>query len=258
MERFENKTVIVTGGAQGIGRATCIEFAKEGAKVAIVDFNENYGKELEEKICNLGLKAKFFKTDVSKEEEIKSMVDNVAEYFGTIDVLVNCAAKGIIKGVNATVEEWHDIFQTNVIGYVTCIKYCLEYMKKNEKSSIVNIASISGFIAQPGYLTYNVTKAAIVNMARCLAMDLAKYNIRVNNVCPGTIWTDNNAYYIGLDYHVNREQADKHPDLGGKHLLNRVGDPIEVARSILFLASDDASFITGENLMVDGGYTAKA
>lgn len=258
MKRFVNKTIIVTGGAQGIGRATCLEFVKEGAQVAIVDYNSEFGLKLEREICEEGGKAKYFDADVSKEKDISKMVANVKKYFGSIDVLVNCAAKCIIKGVYATVDEWQEIFQTNVIGYVTCVKHCLKYMKENERSAIVNIASISGFIAQPEYLTYNTTKAAVVNMARCLAMDLAKYNIRVNNVCPGTIWTDNNALYIKRDYGVNREEADNHPELGGKHLLGRLGDPVEVARSILFLSSDDASFITGENLMVDGGYIAKA
>lgn len=210
MKRFTNKTIIVTGGAQGIGRATCLEFSKEGGRVAIVDFNDEYGEQLEKEILNTGRMARYFKADVSDENEIKEMVDSVGNYFGTIDVLVNCAARCIIKGVEATVSEWQEVFQTNVIGYVTCVKHCLKYMVKNEKSAIVNIASISGFIAQPEYLTYNTSKAAVVNIARCLAMDLAKYNIRVNNVCPGTIWTDNNAFYIGRDYGVNREQADMH------------------------------------------------
>lgn len=256
--RFKNKVAIVTGGAQGIGRATCIAFAKEGANVVIVDFDNEKGKNLRDKIISMGGNAIYVFADVSKEEDIANMTKKVYEIFGAIHILVNCAARCIIKGIDATVSEWQEVFQTNVIGYVMCAKYCLEAMKKNESSAIVNIASISGFIAQPEYLTYNTSKAAVINMARCLAMDLAKYNVRVNNVCPGTIWTKNNEYYIGRDYGVNREEADRHPELGGKHLLNRVGDPEEVAKSILFLASDDASFITGENLMVDGGYTAKA
>ncbi|WP_151736033.1 SDR family NAD(P)-dependent oxidoreductase [Paenibacillus tengchongensis] len=256
--RFLDKVVIVTGGAQGIGRATCENFAKEGAKVAIVDFDIEKGTALQEELNKMGFETLFIYADVSKEEDIAAMSDKVYRHFGAIHILVNCAAKGIIKGIDASVEEWQAVFMTNVVGYVTCVKYCLEAMKKNKSSAIVNIASISGFIAQPEYLTYNTSKGAVVNMARCLAMDLAKYNIRVNNVCPGTIWTKNNEFYIGRDYGVNREEADRHPEIGGKHLLQRVGTPEEVAKSVLFLASDDASFITGENLMVDGGYTAKS
>lgn len=256
--RLKNRVAIITGGAQGIGRATCIALAKEGAKVIIADFNKEKGLMLENELNDIGYVAKFIESDVSQEDSIKNMVSETVKYFGKINILVNCAANCIIKGLDATVEEWKDVMMTNVIGYATTVKYCAEIMKDHEKCAIVNISSISGFIAQPEYLTYNTSKAALVNMSRCLAMDLAKYGIRVNNVCPGTIWTKNNEYYIGRDYGVNREQADNHPELGGKHLLNRLGDPEEVANSILFLVSDDSSFITGENLMVDGGYTAKA
>ena len=256
--RLCGKVAIVTGGAQGIGKATCIRFAQEGACVAIVDINKEKGLQLEKEITDKGNISAFIYADISKEEDIIEMIDKVQKRFGNIHILVNCAIKGIIKGINASVEEWQETFMTNVIGYALCVKRCLESMKKNQGCSIVNIASISGFIAQPEYLTYNTAKGALVNMTRCLAMDLAKFNIRVNNVCPGTIWTDNNAFYLERDYGVNRAEADRHPELGGKHLLGRLGEPEEVANSILFLVSDEASFITGENLMVDGGYTAKA
>ena len=253
-----NKVIVITGGAQGIGKATSIEFAKCGAIICVVDKNIQKGKETESILQSYNSLSAHFYADVSSEKDIEIVINKIESIFSVIDVLVNCAASGIIKGINASVEEWHEVFQTNVIGYVLCSKYCLKAMKRSEHGAIINIASISGFIAQPDYLTYNTSKAALLNMTRCLAMDLAKYNIRVNSVCPGTIWTENNAYFIGRDFGVDREGANKHPDIGGKHLLGRVGDPEEVAKTIVFLASEEASFITGENLVVDGGYTIKS
>ncbi|MEK3864596.1 SDR family oxidoreductase [Paenibacillus sp. FSL H7-0716] len=250
-----NKTAIITGGAQGIGKAVCLEFANQGANVIIADIDEEKSKVLENEINKNGKRCAYIITDISNEVSIKQLVEQSIGHFGKIDILVNCAAKFIIKGLEASVEEWQEMFMTNVIGYALCAKYSAEQMKKSGQGSIVNIASTSGFIAQPEYLTYNTTKGALVNMVRCLALDLAPYNIRVNNVCPGTVWTENNAFHTGRQYNVDRHGADKHPEIGGKHVLNRVADPGEIAKAVLFLASDEASFITGENLMVDGGYT---
>lgn len=201
----------------------------------------------------------FVYANVSKEESIQEMVNLSIKHFGSVDILVNCAACFIFKGIEATVDEWTDMFMTNVVGYALCAQYTVPEMIKAGKGAIVNIASISGFIAQPGYLTYNTTKGALVNMTRCMAQDLAIHNIRVNNVCPGTVWTENNEYYTKLEYgeDLDREAANQHPDIGGKHMLKRVADPEEIAKAVLFLASEDASFITAENLIVDGGYTAQ-
>lgn len=254
---FKNKVILVTGGAQGIGKAICQEFSSLGGRVIIADYEDTKGILLRDEIKDLGGDAIFIKVDFSKEEEIIEMSKIIYKNFGKLDILINCAAKGVIKGIDATKEEWYTVFDTNVLGYVFTIKHCLELLKSGEKSNIVNISSISGFIAQPGYLTYSMTKAAIMNMARCLAMDFAPFGIRVNNVCPGTIWTENNAFYISRDYNVDLEGANKHPEIGGKHLLKRVGFPEEVAKAVVFLASDNATFITGENLVVDGGYTVQ-
>jgi dihydroanticapsin dehydrogenase len=123
-------------------------------------------------------------------------------------------------------------------------------------SAIVNFASISGHIAQPGYLTYNATKAAVVNMTRCMAMDLAPKGIRVNAVNQGTVWNKNNERYHREELGLTRAEADRHPDIGGRHMLGRTADPEEVASAVAFLLSSESSYITGENLMVDAGYTA--
>lgn len=255
--RFTDKTAIITGGAQGIGRSTCLKFAEEGATVFIVDINQAKGSALETEIREKGQRAFFVYADITKECDIIEMCEKVGQESRKVHILVNCAMKGIIKGLEASVEEWTECFMTNVVGFALCIKHCSKMMKHID-AAIINIASISGFIAQPGYLTYNTTKGALINMVRCIAMDLAEFEIRVNNVCPGTIWTEKNAYFIKRDYGVELEQANLHPEIGGKHLLHRVGYPEEIANCILFLASNEASFITGTNLIVDGGYIAKA
>jgi dihydroanticapsin dehydrogenase len=130
-------------------------------------------------------------------------------------------------------------------------------MKKVGKGAIVNLCSISSFIAQPECMTYNATKGALATMTKCMALDLAPFNIRVNSVCPGTVWTESTAEFYQETLGISRPEADSHPDIGTLHLLQRNADPEEIAEAILFLASDSASFMTAENLMVDGGYTAR-
>lgn len=255
---FKDKVVIVTGGAQGIGRATVEKFYRSGAKVVVVDLDEEKAIEL---LSDLSLidsegEATFLKLDVGCPDELKQMADKVVAVYGRIDTLVNIAACFIIKGIDASYNEWQQVFRTNVIGYALAAQACLPELKKTE-GSIVNMSSISGLIAQPGYMTYNTSKAAVINMTKCMAQDFAPFNVRVNSVSPGTVWTKNNEFYIGRDYGVDLEGANKHPEIGGKHMLERVAQPEEVANAIFFLASKEAGFITAENLVIDGGYVSQ-
>ncbi|MGH0435004.1 SDR family NAD(P)-dependent oxidoreductase [Bacillus basilensis] len=256
MRGIKDKVVIVTGGAQGIGLATCQAFLDKGASVVIADVEPSMGKQAEQDFLKEGKSAFFIEADIANEESIENLVNKTVEKFGRIDILINCAGIFIMRGLEATVEEWRKMLDVNVIGYALCTKHVVPEMKKVGKGAIVNIASISSFIAQPQYLTYNTAKAAVANMTRCMALDLADDNIRVNAVCPGTVWNKNNEKYHMEALGLNREQANKHPEIGGAHILKRVADPEEIASAIVFLASDEASFITAENLMVDGGYTA--
>ncbi|MBI5758770.1 MAG: glucose 1-dehydrogenase [Planctomycetales bacterium] len=255
MGRLHGKVAIVTGGAAGIGQATCQVFSDEGAAVVIADVNAKAGKATEREIAAAGGNVRFVKTDVADEASIQRMVKAVVREFGRIDILVNNAAVFVLRGIDATVEEWHQILDVNVIGTALVSKHVVPEMRKAGGGAIVNLGSISSFIAQPQFVTYNATKAAISNMTRCMALDLAPDNIRVNAVCPGTVWTQ-------IVEKLNREQgrdraaADKHPEWGGASLLKRIADPVEIARTILFLVSDDSSYVTGANLIVDGGYTA--
>ncbi len=252
--RLKEKVAIITGSGSGIGRATALLFAEEGAKVVVVDINREAGERTTSLITDHGGDAVFVNADISKEEEARRISDEAVRAFGKIDILVNNAAVFVLKGLEATVEDWQRSLAVNVVGTALCSKYAAEEMKKQGKGAIVNLGSISSFIAQPEFITYSVTKAAILQMTRNMAMDLAPFNIRVNCVCPGTILTPalkNPVEQQGLSLEqLLAEEASK-------HLLNRVGEPREVAYAILFLASDEASFITGTHLMVDGGYTAQ-
>ena len=247
--RVSDKVAVITGGATGIGEATAELLADEGARVAIVD-RDPAGETVAKSIDG----ARFYRADISSEDDVKNAMEQAESDLGGIDILVNNAAVFVLKGLDASPEEWHQSLDVNIIGTSLCTRYASESMKKRGGGAIVNLSSISGFIAQPEFLTYSATKAALVNMTRCMALDLAPHGIRVNCVCPGTIRT------AATDRHMEQTGETEEEFLAENapmHLLNRVGTPREVAYAILFLASDEASFITATPLMVDGGYTAR-
>jgi Dehydrogenases with different specificities (related to short-chain alcohol dehydrogenases) len=252
--RLKDKVAIVTGGAHGIGQATATLFAEEGAMVVIADPSVEAGKECAARITDEGGKANFVRTDISSEDDCHNCCDESVRAFGRLDILVNNAAVFVLKGLEATVGDWERVLGVNVIGTALMSRFAAEYMKQFGGGSIVNLGSISSFVAQPSFVTYSATKAAILQMTRNMAMDLAPFNIRVNCVCPGTILTRASEEHMAR---IGMTKEDFIASEGPKHLLNRVGDPREVAYPILFLASDEASFITGTHLMVDGGYTTK-
>jgi len=256
MQRLKGKVAVVTGGGSGIGKATCELFAQEGAAVIVAERNQESGEATARDIAARGGRILAVQTDVADEDSIRRMVVEGVEAFGPITVLVNNAAVFVLNGIDATPEEWRQILDVNVMGPALVAKHVVPEMRKAGGGAIVNLGSMSSFIAQPQFVTYNSSKAAIANMTRCMALDLAPDNIRANAVCPGAVWTpivERLCREAGLD----RAAADRDPTWGGAHMIQRIADPIEIARAILFLASDEASFITGENLMVDGGYTAK-
>lgn len=256
MNRLKDKVAVITGGGAGIGRATCELFAEEGAAVVIAERHAQTGRAVAEQIKNKGGQALFVQTDVSDEASIQRMVAEAMRVFGRLDILINNAAVFVLRGIEATPEEWRQILDVNVMGPALVAKHVVPHLRRAGGGAIVNLSSISSFIAQPHFVTYNATKAAIANMTRCMALDLAPDNIRVNAVAPGAVWTqivERQCREAGMD----RAAADKDASWGGAHMIQRIAEPREIAYAILFLASDEASFITAENLMVDGGYTAK-
>jgi dihydroanticapsin dehydrogenase len=257
VDRLKNKVAVITGGGSGIGRATCERFAEEGAAVVIAERDEASGRETADQITKAGGRALSIATNVADEASVQQMVKVAERAFGTINILVNNAAVFVLRGIEATPEEWRQIMDVNVMGPALVAKHVVPVMRRAGGGAIVNLASMSSFIAQPNFWTYNASKAGIANLTRCMALDLVVDNIRVNGVAPGTIWTpivQRLTREAGLP---DRAAADRDPKWGGSHMIQRLGEPREVANAILFLASNEASFITGEILMVDGGYTAK-
>jgi len=252
--RLKDKVAIITGAASGIGQATAELFGEEGAKVIVADIDSKGGEASSKTIRDKGGVARFVPSDISKDTDCRKISEEAIDAFGRIDILVNNAATFVLKGFAATVEEWQHSLGVNVIGTALVTKYCVEQMKKNGGGAIVNLGSISGFVAQPDFFAYSSTKAAIGQLTRNMAMDLGVHHIRVNCICPGTILTPASFRHIEK---VGLTLEQFNAEEGAKTFLGRAGRPREVACAILFLASDEASYITGTSLMVDGGYTAQ-
>jgi NAD(P)-dependent dehydrogenase (short-subunit alcohol dehydrogenase family) len=251
--RLEGKVAIITGAADGIGQAAAVLFAREGARLALADVNEEGLK----RTLTLGQMENgegiIKRTDVSKEAEVKELIDLALKTYFRIDILCNNAG---ITGALADLEQedgddWHKVYSVNVLGAVYATKYAARHMKERETGSIVNTASVAGIRSGAGTNAYSASKAALINFTQTAACDLGGYNIRVNAVCPGLIETGMTRPIFEL-----ARQRGKFGKLGSRCELRRYGRPEEVARAILFLASDEASYITGQALPVDGGNTA--
>jgi len=251
--RVQNKVAIVTGAGSGIGRATAELLAEEGAKVVVADIDPAGGNETVNAIREKGGAAHFVQADISQEADAKRISDEAVKTYGGIDILVNNAATFVLKGFEASLEEWRHSLGVNVIGTAMVTKYAVEHLKK-KGGAIVILGSISSFLAQPDFFAYSATKAAMLQLARNMAMDLGPHKIRVNAVCPGSIITA--ASYRHMEkVGMTLEEFDAQE--GAKTFVGRAGQPREVASAILFLVSDEASYITGSHLMVDGGYSAQ-
>lgn len=251
--RFHGQVAIVTGGASGIGLATVKRLASEGAAVAVFDINQPAGESLVADPALKNLNVSYYNIDVTDKAQCAEGVKLFAEANGEkIHYLVNSVAYFGSKGLNAKKEDWDKSFSVNVRGYANMVQACNTYMKQTAgDKSIVNVASVSGSIAQPSRWTYSATKGGVHAMTRCMALDLAKDKIRVNSISPAWVWTPEVAKAA-----ANGGRAKWEPVWGPFHMLNRLSEASEVASAITFLLSEDASFITATNLRVDGGYVS--
>jgi len=253
--RLEDQVAIVTGAASGIGLGIVERFAEEGAKVALVDLNEDLGREAVIAFRSEGLVCEFFPADVAKEEDVIRLMDKVSGVFGGIDHLVNNAGVVLIKPIEEqTVEEWDRVMDVNVKSIFLTTKHSLPWLKKSSRSTIVNIGSISSFVGQKWTPSYVASKGAVLMLSKSLALDLSQYQIRVNCVCPGI--TDTPMLRFHLESSPDPEQTlldrlDRVP-------LERLLKPDDIARAVLYLSSDESAGITGTSLIVDGGYLTAA
>lgn len=253
--RFEGKTVLVTGGASGIGKATAERFLQEGAKVAIIDMSEGSCKVTSEELGAKGFEPLFITGDVSKYDEVRRMVKEAADGLGRIDILFNNAGiliEGTVEQV--TEEAWDRIMAINVKGVFLMCKEVVPLMLAQGSGAIVNNASCSGLVGDRNAIAYNTSKGAVVLMTKCLALDYALKGIRVNCVCPGEIDTP---MFRQEAKARNKPVEEYRKELCEYHPIGRLGMPKEVANAVLFLASGEASFITGAAFSVDGGYTSQ-
>jgi NAD(P)-dependent dehydrogenase (short-subunit alcohol dehydrogenase family) len=251
--RLRNKVAIITGAASGIGSATAVLFANQGARLVLADVDANGLEETAGLIPNAGEAVVLKKTDVANEAEIKALIRQALDTYSQVDILCNNA--GITGDISSPDEQqhniWHQVYDVNVLGAVLAVKHIAKHMQARKKGSIVNTASVAGIRSGAGGNAYSASKAALINFTQTAACDLGGYNIRVNAVCPGLIETGMTKPVF--DY--ARESGKAHK-LGSRCELKRYGHPEEIAYAILFLASDESSFITGQALAVDGGNTA--
>jgi len=252
MKRLEGKVALITGAASGIGKATALVFAREGAVPIIGDVDHRNAETVVQAIQEAGGRARFYPLDVVNAKQIMKVVINTVKDFGGIDILVNNA--GVIDPGNVartTEEMWDRQIDVNLKGVFLCSKYVVPEMLK-KGGAIVNVASISGVLPGTEESAYAASKGGIVLLTQTMALDYAKYNIRVNSVSPG--WTRTPMTLKAIEEMGGWDVVE--PFIKRVQPFGRLGEPEEVANVILFLASDEASLVTGANIMVDGGYTA--
>ena len=247
---FKDKVALVTGASFGIGRAAAIAFAKRGAKVVLVDWMEDY--ETNNAIKDLGGDVVFYACDISKSSEVEATHAKAIEHFGRLDYAYNNAG---IEGATAKTQDyteanWDKVIDVNLKGVFLCMKYQIPHMLKNGKGAIVNCASIAGKVGFEGLPAYVASKHGIIGLTKTAALENARTGIRVNVVCPGVIKTP----MISRSTGDNKEAIAQYEQL---EPMGRLGNPEEVAEAVIWLCSDQSSFITGHSMMVDGGWTAK-
>ena len=251
MGKLDGKVAIVTGAASGIGRATALLFAEEGAKVVVADWHEDDGRRVADEIAGGGGAATFVRVDVSQPEDVQAMVRAAVDTYGRLDVLFNNAG---VEGEQAptaecTLENWDRVIAVNLKGVFLGMKYGIAAMLRSGGGSIINNASVAGLVGFASIPAYSASKGGVIQLTKTAALEYAKQGVRVNAICPGVIWTPMVERFIG-----GREET--RGALEALEPVGRFGQPEEVARLALFLACDDSSFCTGAPFVVDGGFVA--
>lgn len=250
--RLRDKISIVTGGGSGIGRSIALKFAKEGAKVVVTDWATEGGEKTARMITDTGGEALYIKADVSRAEDVQAMTQTAIQAWRQIDILVNNAAVIRLGSVIETSEDdWNLVLDVNLKGVYLCSREVIQNMIAKGGGAIVNIASVGGLVGPERHAAYGSAKAAVINLTRQMAVDFGPKGVRVNSICPGTIPTPMHSVY----YSPEEEEA-KLAEWAKLSPLRRVGRPEDIAYAALFLASDEARFVTGANLVVDGGSMA--
>ena len=244
--KLDDRVAIVTGGGMGLGESTAQLFAGEGAKVVIADINVDAGEKVVNTLRDGGSEALFVKANVAVAADAKNVVEEAIRHFSRVDILINNAGVQVEKAVPETTEEdWDFVLGINLKGAFLCSKYAIRQMRKQQSGNIVCISSLSGIVSNRNQASYNASKHGLIGLAKCMAQDHAMEGIRVNVVCPGSMDTP-------MSRGIPEEQLAPYRKA---NLLQRFAQPDEVANCILFLVSDDASFVTGSVLVADGGYT---
>ncbi len=250
--RLENKVALVTGGSSGIGRASALAFAREGARVVVADVMVDAGEETVGMIKKAGGDAIFVKADVTKAGEVEAMVTKAAEAYGRLDYAYNNAgiegAQALIA--DATEENWDRVIAINLKGVWLSMKYEIPQMLKQGGGAIVNTASVAGLVGFPNMAAYVASKHGVAGLSKTAALEYAKSGVRVNAVCPGVIRTPMVERVIGNDPEVEKDMTAMEP-------IGRLGTPEEIAEAVVWLCSDAASFVTGHTMTVDGGLVAQ-
>ena len=250
--RLKDRVGIVTGAAAGIGRGVATVFSQEGAKVVVVDWDDAIGEKTAKEIRDKGGSAIFVKCDVSNAEHVKAMIQKTIDTYGQLDILVNNAGVGIYKSVlDATSEDWDRCLAINLKGVFLCSKYAIPHMQALGKGAIVNMSSVHAHATANGVAPYAASKGGITALTRNMAIDYGPA-IHVNAIAPGWIWTP----LIENLFRSYPDPADMARTVAARQVMKRMGTPEDIGYAAAFLASDEASFITGTQLFVDGGLTA--
>ena len=255
MARLEGKVAVITGAGSGIGEATAILFAHEGAKVVAVDIDDVSGNRAVSKIKQAMRDGMFIHADVTKEPDMEKVVDDTVSKWGKLDIMYNNAGIILVKQlIESTVSEWDRLMGVNLKGLFLGSKYAARHMISRKGGSIINTASIYGITGASHYVPYCTTKGGVIAFTKALALELAPYQVRVNCICPGVISTP--MFERELAVWNEMRPGDNKSIFKAQHPIGRFGEPLDIANAALYLASDESSFVTGTALVVDGGYTA--